>query len=198
MLNNDQKTKVDIKICFGMYEPCGGDVHNFGYHLPMIKLHETHVKLKTMIKLEITCNIKNVNKIVIKDASGAPAQTRTDIKLKTKFFFEHLYADIDCMQKIYVYYYTDSIIEASHIEEIKIPSLIIKNIYDGIVICPICLENINENEYITPCAHSYHLDCIKKCIKTKKVIFCYVYCKNIHSVIPFNCPVCKKKLEDNY
>lgn len=47
-------------------------------------------------------------------------------------------------------------------------------------ICPICLDNLEENVYTTGCKHSFHKECIQK-----------------HFVYSNNCPCCRRYIEVN-
>lgn len=57
------------------------------------------------------------------------------------------------------------------------------------IMCPICLSDIDKNDYILYCKHSYHKDCIAK----------WIHQYNNYNADNFaTCPICRCRIENNH
>lgn len=62
--------------------------------------------------------------------------------------------------------------------------------------CNICLENVDENKYISPCGHLLHMNCIFNYLESKELLYemhpnCLYHCCGAKKIKPFECVVCK-------
>lgn len=79
-------------------------------------------------------------------------------------------------------------------------------LYGDTTECVICLNNIDNNsttpnKYISPCGHTYHLDCVFDYVRSKNLLYpIHMYCNNktccgASKIKPFECAVCKRLIE---
>lgn len=66
--------------------------------------------------------------------------------------------------------------------------------------CNICLDSVtNNNKYISPCGHLFHLNCVFEYLEKKNLLYpihprCEKSCCGAKKIKQFNCVVCDKKI----
>jgi hypothetical protein len=208
----DYECNYDIKLSYGIYIWCGNSMLGSGFtFLTDINNVNEHVKDSFMINLEINMNLKlfkDTELIEIYDDEG--------------FLFHYSFLKINekytCFKKINEKYFGKELIihflkfkpyqinqarTRKQTEKIYSSNIIIPTefkIYGNEKICNICLEDINENKYITPCGHLFHTQCMINYFEAKDLlnnvhIYCKNSCCNSKKIKPFQCVVCKYLIE---
>ncbi|AVL94414.1 hypothetical protein ma27 [Moumouvirus australiensis] len=209
----ESKTTIVVKSNYGNYQWCCGGCDQAGFYLDATP-NFSGIFCGQMINIKIIIHdsnlLDNIDIIEIKTINNELLKhTYSKINKITVFYFgiNEKYAGLSIkinFSKIKplpenTRFMRRPDIEIIHQEIIDFPILDIKSSVE----CPICLEQITNNKYISHCKHVFHIKCLWDYLKINNYLrelswFCSKHCKHDKKTNPFPCPLCRTILESNY
>jgi len=213
---NDFKVNIKLETFYGKYDWCCVNGIS-GYTLSVNPKQSScsYSKIGQMVKIDIFINQELLDKIDIiemYDKTNFLAQYSVEkLKNKNSFFFQLQYVNTKESETVLNILFRKILprkvgrftlcrppMQTILSEKITIPILNFK----GDIKCAICLEEVDDDKYISKCKHLFHNKCIFNYIKFNDFINklskkCQQHCQHSEKPKPFPCPICRTILEDN-
>jgi len=200
---------IDVCVWYGNYGWCGSnyDGEKSGFYLSTLKSNYYFDK-----KVMINVNVKMSEELY-------EAIDHINIFDNTNFLSQYTNPDRFCNDtKSYNFYFKIEdkfqntemkIIFYKYLPPLhgKLYGMPLKTIYEttfivpeltviGSNVCSICLENVENDKYISPCKHIFHQSCIHEYLLKGKFlrplsVRCFEYCEHSEKFNEFNCPNCR-------